>query len=195
MRNVVVVLSVIAYQWLQKQNLELDIDRRQSPTSWIHLIIENAKDRSGGVVEQHLVGAKLERRFKGFEVANHPAHAGDQQTARAGDFTISKLVYHVTAAPSRDVIQKCVANSSAGLYPVLLMPSGQKDRAGFLAQEEGIDQALTIVAIEDFVALNILELAAEESADFFQILKDIVQIYNRRLTQVETDLSLQSEVN
>src|SRR3972149_11259905 len=110
MRNVVVVLSVIAYQWLQKQNLELDIDRRQSPTSWINLIVENAKDRSGGIVEQHLVGAKLERRFKSISVPNFPAHAGDRQTEREGDFTIEKLVYHVTATPSRNVLQKCAGN-------------------------------------------------------------------------------------
>ena len=52
-------LRSYASDWLQRQSLELDIDRRQAPTAWINLIVENAKDRSGGVVEQHLVGAKL----------------------------------------------------------------------------------------------------------------------------------------
>jgi len=54
---------------------------------------------------------------------------------------------------------------------------------------------LTIISIEDFVALNIIELATEENKDFFGILQDIVHIYNRRLAAVETDLSLQIEVH
>ncbi len=39
-----------------------------------------------------------------------------------------------------------------------------------------------------------MELATEENKDFFAILQEIVQIYNRRLAEVETDLSLQIEV-
>ena len=187
-------LKSYASNWLQRQNLELDIDRRQAPTAWINLIVENAKDRSGGIVEQHLVGAKLERRFKSISVPNFPAHAGDRQTEREGDFTIEKLVYHVTATPSRNVLQKCAGNIKVGLHPILLIPSEQENKARVLAQDEGIDQELTIISIEDFVALNIIELATEESKDFFSVLQEIVQIYNKRLAEVETDLSLQIEV-
>ncbi|HXG65703.1 MAG TPA: DUF4928 family protein [Blastocatellia bacterium] len=188
------VLSNLADTWLKRQNLKLDIDRRQAPMTWVNLIVENAKNRSGGVVEQHLVGAKLVRRFKGIQVPNHPAHAGDQQTARRGDFIISKLVYHVTATPSRDVIQKCAGNLRTGLHPILLVPGEQENKAKVLAQDEGIDKELTIISIEDFVSLNIIELATEESKDFFSVLQEIVEIYNQRLTEVETDLSLQIQV-
>ena len=45
------------------------------------------------------------------------------------------------------------------------------------------------------MALNIIELATEENKDFFGVLQDIVQIYNRRLAEVETDLSLRIEVH
>jgi len=187
-------LRNLASEWLKRQNLKLDIDRRQAPTTWVNVIVENAKGRSGGVVEQQLVGAKLARRFKGLDIPNHPAHAGDRQTERAGDFAISQLVYHVTSAPSRDVLQKCVKNVKVGLYPVLLIPHEQENKARILAQDEGIDKELTIISIEDFVALNIIELATEESKDFFSVLKEIVEIYNRRLAEVETDLSLRIEV-
>ena len=47
---------------------------------------------------------------------------------------------------------------------------------------------------EDFIALNILKLATDENKDFFTVLKEIVEMYNRRLLEVETDLSLQIEV-
>ena len=187
-------LRSLASEWLKRQNLKLDIDRRQAPTTWVHVIVENAKGRSGGIVEQQLVGAKLARRFKGMAIPNHPAHAGDRQTERAGDFAISQLVYHVTSAPSRDVLQKCVKNVRAGLYPILLIPREQENKARILAQDEGIDKELTIISIEDFVALNIIELATEESKDFFSVLKEIVEIYNKRLSEVETDLSLRIEV-
>lgn len=187
-------LRNLANDWLKRQNLKLDLDRRQDPATWVNVIVENAKGRSGGIVEQQLVGAKLARRFQDVDIPNHPAHAADKQTERMGDFTISNLVYHVTAAPSRNVLQKCTDNLKVGLHPILLIPREQENKARVLAQDEGIDQQLTIVSIESFIALNIIELATEESKDFFSVLKEIVEIYNARLSAVETDLSLQIEV-
>jgi hypothetical protein len=87
-----------------------------------------------------------------------------------------------------------VKNIRVGLHPVLLIPREQENKARILAQDEGIDKELTIISIEDFVALNIIELATEESKDFFNVLKEIVEIYNKRLSEVETDLSLRIEV-
>ncbi len=80
------------------------------------------------------------------------------------------------------------------LHPILLIPGEQENKAKVLAQDEGIDRELTIISIENFVALNIIELATEESKDFFSVLQEIVHIYNKRLTEVETDLSLQIQV-
>lgn len=188
------VLKVLAGEWIKRQNLKLDIDRRNAPTTWVSIILDNAKGRSGGVVEQQLVGAKLTRRLKDSVIPNHPAHAADRQTERAGDFVIAQLVYHVTASPSRDVLQKCARNVRLGLHPILLVPAEQENRARILAQDEGIEKDLAIISIECFVATNILEIAAEENKDLFSILKEIVEIYNKRLSEVETDLSLLIEV-
>lgn len=191
------LLSILiekAKNWFKRQNLKLDIDRRQSPLSWIKLIVDSAKQRSGGIVEQHLIGAKLERRFKDISVSNHPAHAGDVQTARLGDFEVSKLVYHVTATPSRNVIQKCKDNLKIGFFPILLVPAEQENRATILSQEEEIDKELSIISIEAFIALNIIELATDENKEFYGVLKEIIEIYNKRLAEVETDLSLQIHV-
>lgn len=188
------VLKTYAYQWLNKQNLKLSVDRRESPAAWVGAIIEGAKSLSGGVVEQHLVGAKLARRHQDVDVPNHPAHAADRQTARTGDFSIKGIVYHVTANPSRGVIEKCVENIKTGLRPVLLVPSEVEYRAKALAQEEKIDKSLTIVSIEAFVALNIIELAIDNDKDFFGVLQEIIDAYNERLAAVETDLSLKIEV-
>lgn len=188
------VLRNLANDWLKRQNLKLDLDRRQAPATWVNVIVENAKGRSGGIVEQQLVGAKLARRFQSVDIPNHPAHAADRQTERMGDFKISNLVYHVTAAPSRNVLQKCADNLKVGLHPILLIPREQENKVRVLAQDEGIDQQLTIISIESFIALNIIEMATDENKDFFSVLKEIVEIYNARLSAVETDLSLQIEV-
>ncbi len=53
---------------------------------------------------------------------------------------------------------------------------------------------MTIISIENFIALNIIELATDENKDFFTVLQEIVEIYNTRLSAVETDLSLKIEV-
>jgi len=186
--------SDLALEWLKRQNLKLNIDRRQAPTTWIHLILDNAKSHSGGIVEQHLIGAKLARRFKDIDIPNYPAHAADMQTAREGDFAIFMNVYHITASPGRGVIQKCADNIRAGRFPILLVPSDQETKARALAEDEGIDKELAIISIESFIALNIIELAIEEKKDFFSILQEIVKVYNKRIREVETDLSLQIDV-
>lgn len=183
-----------ANEWLNRQNLKLDIDRADSPSSWIQLILERAKGRSGGVVEQHLVGAKLEKRFHDISVPNYPAHAADAQTERQGDFSIQKAVYHVTATPSLSVVQKCAANIRAGKHPILLVPADRKPATIGFAELEGIERQLSVISIEDFLALNIIEMAAGEGTDFFHVLRMIVETYNKRLAEVETDLSLRIEV-
>ena len=81
--------------------------------------------------------------------------------------TNAQLIYHVTSAPSRNVLQKCASNIRVGLSPILLVPRDQESKARILAQDEDIDRELTIISIEDFVALNIIELATDENKDFF----------------------------
>jgi len=177
-----------------QQNLRIQLDRKHTPAAWINKVLKRARSRSGGVVEQHLVGAKLEKRFPKVVIPNYPAHAGDQQTARLGDFPLHNVVYHVTATPSRDVITKCAENIRSGLLPVLLVPSDQTNRAKVLAQDENVADELLIVSVEDFVALNVIELAAENNKSLFQVLCEIIEVYNRRLKEVETNLSLQIDI-
>ncbi|MFY9553496.1 MAG: DUF4928 family protein [Blastocatellia bacterium] len=165
---------------LMRDKLKIDVNRRDAPAEWIRMILQSASGRSTGIVEQHLVGAKLQRRFPRIEVANHPSHAGDVQTLRKGDFLISNLVYHVTANPSRGVIEKCAANIKAGLSALLVIPHEKSGKARVLAEEAGIGNELTIVSLEDFLALNIIELGTEEEKDLYSVLTEIIEIYNQR---------------
>lgn len=193
--ELIYVLVALARAWLERKNLNLSLDRSQAPTAWIELILENARGRSGGVVEQHLVGAKLARRFPNIEIPNFPAHAADQQTARSGDFVIRDLAFHVTAAPTSSVIAKCADNVKKGLRPILLVPRDKETNARAFAEDKSIDKLIAIVSIEDFLAMNVFELATEEDKDSFSVLADIIAIYNQRLREVETDFSLQIDIS
>jgi Domain of unknown function (DUF4928) len=54
--------------------------------------------------------------------------------------------------------------------------------------------AVGVVAIEDFIALNLVEMANDSASQFFDVLIQIIEIYNMRLEEVETDMSLKIEV-
>jgi hypothetical protein len=181
--------------WFDRQHLKIQCPRTKSPTAWVGSIIAQAKGRSGGVVEQHLIGAKLKERFPQADVANFAGHAADAQTSRHGDFIVGSTVYHVTAAPSPNVIEKCKANIAQGFHPCLLGPFDKLDAARQLASLEALEDQITIVSIEHFVALNVMELADGEQSRFLDVLSRIVRTYNERLKEVETDMSLRIELS
>jgi len=57
----------------------------------------------------------------------------------------------------------------------------------FFAEYTGIEKYLSVIAIEDFIAFNIIEMATGDQARFLEILQEIINIYNERLEEVETD--------
>lgn len=195
LQEAIELLVALAHRWLNRQHLKVNCDRQLSPAAWIQGILGEAKSKSGGKVEQHLVGAKLAVRFPDEQVPNHPSHAGDVQTGRAGDFVLGSTCYHVTAAPGGHVVEKCKANLGAGLHPVLLAPRGEPvTKARHLAEDKGIADRITVLAIEDFIALNIIEMSMGEQREFVGVLRKIIEKYNKRLEEVETDLSLKIEI-
>ena len=187
-------LRNLALAWLNRQHIQLACGRQCSPSTWIAAILDEAKGKSGGKVEQHLVGAKLEKRHPDITIPNHPGHAGDVQTGRAGDFIVGTTCFHVTAAPTSAVVFKCAANIQSGLHPVLLVPQGQVAKSRHLAEDKSLADNITIIAIEDFLASNIIELSKGRQSDFLNTLQGIIETYNRRLAEVETDMSLKIEV-
>ena len=123
-----------------------------------------------------------------------PGHAGDTQTGRHSDFDVDLMSYHVTANPGRDVIQKCKANIESNRHAVLVAPREEEGHARALAKDEGIGSRITILALEDFIAGNVIEISTENQTDFFTTLKDIVEEYNRRIEEAETDMALKIDL-
>lgn len=170
-------------------------DRRQSPAAWIDSILKAAELRSLGAVERHLVGATLQQRHPGIAVPNNPGHAGDSQTGRSGDFPLEGVSYHVTATDGKEAMERCKQNIAAGVHPVLLVPRRFLENARVRADVAGIQHRASILAIEDFITQNIIEMSTNEQQDFFCTLKAIIDEYNRRLEEVETDMSLKIELS
>ena len=189
------VLEEVGF-FFQRQHLKLKLDRQESPSIWVEELFQVARDRSQGRIEQHLVGAKLQRRLPGQTVTEQAAFAGDVQTGRTGDFVIGENVFHVTAAPTPAVIAKCQENLRQGLHPILVTPKNTIERAkGMASSEEPLDRRISFVALEDFLTLNIIELASETGESFIEVLKAILSIYNKRITGAESDQSLRIEVD
>lgn len=179
----------------RRQHIRLKADLRESPTSWMEQLFEETRDRSRGRVEQHMVGAKLQKRLPEQEITEHAAFAADVQTAREGDFVLGDSVFHVTAAPSQPVIDKCKDNLRQGYQAILVIPRGAIERAkGIASLEEGLEKRITFLAWEDYIANNIIELSIEADEPPIETFRSIVEIYNQRIEQSETDYSLRIEI-
>jgi hypothetical protein len=175
--------------------IKLLCDRRQSPGAWVCSILGAAEVRSGGVVERHLIGAVLQQRHPEIEIPNHPGHAADMQTGRSGDFPLPNVSYHVTATDGREAVDRCKENLGSGVHPVLLLPKRHIVKANAYAEIAGIQNRVSIIAIEDFITQNVIEMSTHQQQDFFSTLKAIIDEYNRRLEAVETDMSLKIQLS
>lgn len=189
-----VLAEIKAY--FERRHLTIRLDRQLSPLTWVEEVLAAARDRSQGRVEQHLVWSKLKTRHPDLVKDEHAAFAGDVQTGRAGDIVVGDLVFHVTAAPATPVIEKCVRNLQAGKHPVLATPRLSVERARTIAETvaPAWHRRITFVAIEDFIAANILELAHGDSRRLFTVLEQTLHRYNEVVAQHESDASLRIEV-
>ncbi len=151
----------------------------------------SAEERAhAGALLQHLVGAELACTLRPEVVRHHPYATADTGTGRAGDFVIGDTAFHVTAAPSEAVIERCRDNLETALRPVLITFENKTPTAFALAENAGIEARIDIFDIERFLALNILERGRFRSEGRQAALDDLVDEYNRIVEENETDRSL-----
>jgi transposase-like protein len=144
-------------------------------------------------VAQYPVGAKLQLRFPHLNVANELASSADDSTGRAGDFEVGDTVFHITVSPGVAVVAKCQQNLSHGRQAYLLVPD-----SAVLAAREHVEYAcagrVTVTSIEGFVSANLDELSEFRRAEFVSGFRRLLELYNDRVDQIETDKSLLFEI-
>ena len=143
-----------------------------------------------GAMLQHLVGAKLEIVLSSVDIRHNGFSVADSPTSRAGDFVIGDAAIHVTTTSTRAVIEKCRRNLEAGLRPVLLTMPDSVDYARASAREIGIDARMDVIDVLAFLSTNLYELSLFRSEARQATFEKLIYVYNRIVSEVETDPSL-----
>jgi DNA (cytosine-5)-methyltransferase 1 len=157
--------------------------------------IINCKVGNPGAVLQHLVGAKLERRFRNtnVKIKHHSSSAADKQTGRHGDFEINTTVFHVTKILNEGHVKKANRNVSNGRDVYILIPMENELHAGLTIKNEKGDAFLKkvqIISIEKFIGQNLDEMAVFDKTSSREELKKLLEVYNELIDNYEGDNSL-----
>jgi len=181
--------------YFERQKLAPPLDARHASPANVTAILAAAADRNqAGPVAQHIIGAKLALRYPGLEVENYSYSTADAPTNRHGDFVVGDTVFHVTMTPSPAVIEKCERNTRDGYRPLLLVPDSKREGASQMAESMGLGSTLAVMGIETFVGQNVEEVAGFNRAELESQWRRLLEIYNERVGQAETDPSLQIEI-
>ena len=156
------------------------------------LAVARERQKAGDVAE-YLVGAKLSLRFPTYSIRNSAASAADEQTDEQGDFQINDCVFHVTVAPNLGHYEKCKQNIANGLRVFLLVPDDRLTGARQNADQE-IGEVISVESIQSFVGQNIEELSEFSRDKVAHNIKLLLEKYNERVSEVETDLSLRIRI-
>jgi DNA (cytosine-5)-methyltransferase 1 len=181
--------------YFNRQKIEVDISLDKPGSQIVADILDTAAERNvAGAVAQHLVGAKLALRYPQRVVENYGYTTADKQLGRPGDFLVGDTVFHVTVAPAQDVIGKCGANIKNGYRAMLLVTESRIQAARQLAEIAGLQERVGISSLEQFVGQNVEEIGEFGKAALAKNIRALLEKYNDRVLEVETDRSLLIEI-
>lgn len=178
-----------------RRKLEVEIDLSKPGPVIVEDVLRAAYAKKvGGPVAQHLVGAKLARRFPEKTIENYPATAPDEQLNREADFQLENAAFHVSVAPTSEHLQRCAENLMQGRQPYMIVPAAQLSKARAFAEDKEIEGRVAIVALETFVGQNIDEMGGFRRDKVRPEIAAVLVEYNRRVAEVETDQSIQISI-
>ncbi len=187
-------LVKLATDLLNCDRLSVSFEPELSTQSFVTALLAEAHTAGKwAALAQHLVGAKLELRFPNTVIPNNRVMAADASTGREGDFELGDMVFHVTVAPAAAVMEKCKRNLGHGRRVYVLVPEETLVAARQNA-EMVAPRRIAVQSIESFVATNIEELFDFTGSGVRSGLRRLLEAYNRRVSEVETDLSLLIEM-
>ena len=195
--EIVDLISMQVLEDLQKHadlgGIYVKYNRSETVGAYISKLI-NAKVSKPGAVSQHLVGAKLQYKFKESSdviIEHHSSSTADVQTNRLGDFDIGNAVIHVTKTPNAGHFEKAYSNANAGRITYILVPE-IKLNTTILTNDIDVEykSKVNVYSIEQFISQNIDEIALFRKDLSLQGLKEVLEIYNSLVEIYENDSSL-----
>ncbi|HLL89652.1 MAG TPA: DUF4928 family protein [Tepidisphaeraceae bacterium] len=180
------LINTLVSPQLEDVFIEIDLSTGSSlqPESVIAEILRMAAlRRAAGGVAQHLVGAKLARRFRPAEIENYSVFASDHQLDRDGDFVHGHVAFHVTvvARPSPKLRHRLSENRRKNVEATVLVPRDMVAAYQPLAMEHGA----RVRSIEEYVGDNLLEMGNHDRQRTIRELRDLIAAYNARVDAVE----------
>jgi hypothetical protein len=169
---------------LEDNFISVDFSTPQSVESVIADILQKAAlIRAAGGVAQHLVGAKLARRFAPDPIDNFSVFASDRQLHRNGDFFHGHQAFHVTIVkrPLPKLHQRLADNHADDFQPTVLVPRSAVAAYQAVAREFNA----RLRSIEEFVGDNLLEMGNNDRSQTRHQLEELIKLYNQRVRQVE----------
>lgn len=183
-----------AKEIFNSEKISFDYKKGMTSRAVVSTILESGQKREkAGAVAEYLVGAKLALRFPDYDIRNSAASAADDQANEQGDFQINDSVFHVTISPNRGHYDKCQRNLANDLRVFLLVPDNMLAGARQNAYLE-MGSQVSVEAIESFVSQNIEEISDFANERIACNIKSLLEKYNERVAEVETDLSLQIKI-
>jgi len=184
----------ILEQYKDLGGIEIPFSASESIASFISKIIAYPSGNSGAIL-QHLVGAKLELRFKNgtLKIKHNSSATADKQTRRHGDFDIGSTVIHVTKSPTTEHYRKAKSNAESGRKVYLLVPDKIVRATKELAESDfgsSILRKIDIFSIEQYLTQNLDEMAVYDKNSALKKLKNLLIKYNELIETYENDNSL-----
>ncbi len=202
-------LDAVEAFWIDRVNdffagkpFKIKLDASRSLRTVVRDVIAQAEDRQksapgmyyAGAVLQHLVGAKLDCALGKGHLEHNSFSTADAPSGRAGDFFLGDVAIHVTTSPGEALISRCRDNLNDGFKPILVTLQRGLTVAEELANRVGLGDRVDIFEIEQFVALNLYEIAKFAADGRKTAVTDLVSRYNEIVDEVETDPSLKIEL-
>lgn len=190
------------HEFFAGKPFKIKLDASRSLRMVVRDVVGQAEDRQktmrgvhyAGAVLQHLVGAKLDCALGKGHLLHNSFSTADAPRERAGDFFLGDVAIHVTTSPGEAVIERCRENLNDGYRPILVTIQRGLNVAEGLAANIGLSDRIDIFEVEQFVALNLYELAKFAAEGRKTAVTDLVSRYNEIVGEFETDPSLKIEL-
>ncbi|MBL8827354.1 MAG: DUF4928 family protein [Planctomycetaceae bacterium] len=173
--------------------IQIALNDFENAGSFVLALLKNTHNRSGGRVEQALVGAKLHLRFPKKSIVSNPGFAGDKQTGREADYEFDNIRVLVSVSPKADHFDAAIALAKLGRQIFLIVSERRVAATKKTIAARGFDGTIVVSSVSDYVKGNMMEIAGETGMTAREMCLRLAREYNSRIS-IENECSLQVEL-